>query len=226
MGAARLRAGSRTKLVDAGEARASAAAEDRGGADDGARRADAGGAGGGTLESTGAPTRRSAAGEPPPSRGNEQASFRAGGHEEVRGDAISRATGTGARSGDELRARQGASSLSLTAKHARVAADRQLVLMNAGGALVLDATGEAGFMLPRIRLSCGASQLTIGDGKIAISAPTVVARGAAGAVTLDARGASTTGKDVTSSAVMLNEIRGLPVIFSDSPGNTDGGRTP
>jgi hypothetical protein len=159
--------------------------------------------------------------------GNEQASFREGRVTSVRGHASSQATVTRlAEVGDEMQVRQGASSLSLTAGRARLAPESQLAAINRAGALVLDAQGEAVLMMPRIRLSCGASQLAIGDGRIAISAATVVARGAAGTVTLDAQGAATAGLDVSSSAVMLNEIRGLPVIFSDRPGNTGSGGTP
>jgi uncharacterized protein involved in type VI secretion and phage assembly len=227
--------GSRTKLVDAGE-RVHVCGSRRIEVGENERRAnerrtvsaDAGGAGGGDALWIDGRAEITIHGERTIAvERNVQSSSRGGRATLVQGDASSRATATRrTEAGDELQAQQKASSFSLTAKRARLAPDQQLVVMNAGGALVLDAKGEAAFMLPRLRLSCGSSQLAIGDGKITICALKVVVRGAAGAVALDEHGAATTGSGVISSAVIANEIRGLPVIFSDSPGSTRNGGAP
>jgi type VI secretion system secreted protein VgrG len=154
--------------------------------------------------------------------GAERGELRAGRSVKVQGNAQLSVSATRTEVGDRaLHARQSKSAVSLTDSNATLAAEHALALFNEAGALLMVPGGNTTLKVSRLELRCGSAAVIIGDGKIAIKAPTVVARGAKGMIRLDAAGASTVGKDVHASAVILNEIKGLPVIISDSPGNAD-----
>jgi len=154
--------------------------------------------------------------------GKERGELRQGRARQVTGDAVLGVTkALTVTAGQVLRARQAGSAVALKDGDATVAPQRLLRLSNEGGRLTLAPAGGAALELVRLELRCGAAQVTIGDGEITIKAPTVVARGQMGKLQLDAQGATTAGQDVSSSAVMLNEVKGVPVIFSDSPGNLE-----
>jgi type VI secretion system secreted protein VgrG len=119
----------------------------------------------------------------------------------------------------EFHARQGKSELTLAGSNAIAVPDRRLVASNDGGTLAMDPAGTAALEFSELTLVCGSSRISIGSGKVAFKAPMVVVRGAKGRLTVDARGATTTGTEVKSSAVMLNELKGVPVVFSDTPGS-------
>jgi phage baseplate assembly protein gpV len=109
--------------------------------------------------------------------------------------------------------------VALVDEHATFAAERALSASTAGAQVTLDPEGSATLKLARLTLRCGAAEVTIGDGRVTVKAPTVVAHGAMGKVQVDAQGATTAGQEVKASAVLLNEVKGAMVIISDSPGN-------
>jgi type VI secretion system secreted protein VgrG len=153
--------------------------------------------------------------------GLETSELRAGRAVEVTGEALGTATGTRAITGDvALHARQGGSEISLAAGSALVRPDRALCVRNGPARLAMDPPGHATLQATTLALACGSSRLTLADGKIVLRAKTVVARGADGRLRLDDGGASTRGKKVHSSAVVLNRISGMQVIFSDAGGGS------
>jgi type VI secretion system secreted protein VgrG len=154
--------------------------------------------------------------------GAERVELQAGRSVKVQGSAQLAVSATRAEVGDrELHARQSKSAVSLADSNATLAAEHDLTMVTDAAGLVMFHGGETKVVLSRLELRCGSASVIIGDGKIAIKAPSVVARGAKGTIRVDAAGVSTVGKDVHASAVILNEIKGLPVIISDSPGNAD-----
>jgi type VI secretion system secreted protein VgrG len=154
--------------------------------------------------------------------GAERGELRAGRTVEVQGSARLLVSATRTEVGDrELHARQSKSAVSLADSNATFAAEHALAMFNEAGALLMVPGGDTTLEVSRLELRCGSASVIVGDGKVAIKAPTVVARGAKGTIRVDAAGASTVGKDVHASAVILNEIKGLPVVISDSPGNAD-----
>jgi hypothetical protein len=146
--------------------------------------------------------------------------FRNGRSRDVTGDATLAVTEHLMVTADrELHARQAGSKISFVDGNATVAPQQLLRVSTDGGEVTLTPAGSAFFELSELELRCGSARVTIAGGTIAVAAPTVVARGEMGTLQLDAAGAATAGQDVRSSAVMLNEVKGFPVIFSDSPGN-------
>jgi hypothetical protein len=139
---------------------------------------------------------------------------------QVRGHAALRVTGTRKLAADtELRVKQGGSWVGLVNGDAIVAPQQRLGLSNTGGAVVMEPSqGAALRVAAGLQLICGAAQISIDDSQIAVKAPAIVVRGALGEVSLDRLGAATRGGKVTSSAVMLNELKGARVVFSDTPG--------
>jgi hypothetical protein len=145
----------------------------------------------------------------------EKGLFRESRTRDVTGDAVLQVTQQLLLMADEaLVARQDNSSLTLVDGSASVAPDRRLRFSNPGGALSLEPNAHGTLDVKELRLVCGASQMVIGGGTIAIKAPAVVVRAAGAQVALDAGGAATTGTAIKSSAAVLNVIQGMPVIFS------------
>jgi type VI secretion system secreted protein VgrG len=123
---------------------------------------------------------------------------------------------------DELwKAAQGKSSVTLTAGSAGWLADAQIEASTQKGDILLQPDGLATLKVTELKLVCGAARVTIGPEKIAIQAPQVLIRAAGGAVTAGPQGVATTGKEIVSSAVVLNELKGPLVIISDTPGSVD-----
>jgi type VI secretion system secreted protein VgrG len=151
--------------------------------------------------------------------GSESVVLRAGRTTQVKGDASLQVSVKGATIADgELHARNGKSALTLADSNAVAAPDRRAVLSNDGGSVEMDPDATATVEVSELTLVCGSARMSIGSGKVTFKAPTVILRGAKGRVTLDPGGATTVGADVKSSAVVLNELKGLPVVFSDTPG--------
>jgi hypothetical protein len=152
--------------------------------------------------------------------GAEHAKLRQGRSRDVTGAATLAVTGALTATADQaLRARQAGSVVALVDRHATVAPERTMLASTAGGEMALDPAGSATLKLARLTLRCGSAEVTIGDGRVTVKAPTVVAHGAMGKVQVDAQGATTAGQEVKASAVLLNEVKGAMVIISDSPGN-------
>jgi uncharacterized protein involved in type VI secretion and phage assembly len=150
---------------------------------------------------------------------NDDTRLRNGRRVHIRGGGTSHATGTRTTTADvQLHARQGRSSLALAGGDVVVAPHGKLALTTASGALVMDPGGDALMKLASLRLICGSSRISLGAGQVGLQSPSIVARGVSGQLSFDAQGATICGENVTSSAVMLNEIKGVPVIFSDTPG--------
>jgi type VI secretion system secreted protein VgrG len=122
---------------------------------------------------------------------------------------------------EEWRAAQMKTAVRLAGGHAQILADGELEATTPNGQLLLDPTGSGSASFKELRIVCGASQLTMSGRSIAFKSPLVLARGPQGSIKLDAQGSTTTAKEITASAVMLNELKGSLVVISDTPGAGD-----
>jgi type VI secretion system secreted protein VgrG len=113
---------------------------------------------------------------------------------------------------DEWLAVQGPTELSLKGGHARLNAGGDITLKVDGGQLYMQKNGTAILECnEQVELRCGESSITVTPTKIEIASPQVQLSGANGAVTLDRTGANTTGLNVTSTAMVKNELTGALV---------------
>ena len=60
----------------------------------------------------------------------------------------------------------------------------------------------------KVELKCGDSSIVVTPSKVEIASPEVQLTGTNGAVTLDRAGATTTGLNVSSTALVKNELTG------------------
>jgi type VI secretion system secreted protein VgrG len=143
-------------------------------------------------------------------KGLDKGTFQDGRHHEVKGNDDLHVTETLTTVADvEFRAEQGASFFSLKDGDAHVRASGSLTLEVDGGTLHMKPDGEAVLQCnTKVELSCGEASIVLTPDKVEIAAPEVQLTGANGSVKLDRSGATTTGLNVTSSALGKNELTG------------------
>jgi type VI secretion system secreted protein VgrG len=143
-------------------------------------------------------------------KGLDRGKFHAGRHHEVQGDDDLHVTKTLTTIADvELRAEQGASFLSLKDGNAHLRASGSLTLEVDGGTLHMKPGGEAVLQCnTKVEIACGEASIVLTPDKVEIAAPEVQLTGANGSVKLDRSGVTTTGLNVTSSALGKNELTG------------------
>src|SRR4029450_8499671 len=116
---------------------------------------------------------------------------------------------------------QGKTSVVLKDGDATWHADGEIEAATARAQLLLHPRGPAQLTLQNLKTVCGASQIVMGPRSIVVKSPEVVVLGEQGSIKLDPAGARTSGKDVTASAKVLNELKGPLVLISDTPGAAD-----
>jgi type VI secretion system secreted protein VgrG len=110
---------------------------------------------------------------------------------------------------EEWRAEQGPTELVLQGGHARLHAGGDITLMVDGAQLYMQKNGTAILECnTQVELKCGESSIVMTPSKIEIASPEVQLSGSNGAVTLDRGGATTTGLNVSSTAMVKNELTG------------------
>jgi type VI secretion system secreted protein VgrG len=110
---------------------------------------------------------------------------------------------------EEWRAQQGATELVLKDGHARLNAAGDITFEVKGARLKLQDDGTAVLACDQqIELMCGESSIVVTPSRIEIASPEVQLTGTNGAVTLDRAGATTTGLNVSSTAMVKNELTG------------------
>jgi type VI secretion system secreted protein VgrG len=112
----------------------------------------------------------------------------------------------------EWRATQGPTTFTLKEGNAELKAGGAIVLTVANARLKLGADGKATLEANEtIVLGCGQSSIVMTPTKIEIASPELALTGANGSVKLDDRGATTTGLNVSSTAMTKNELTGAIV---------------
>jgi type VI secretion system secreted protein VgrG len=140
----------------------------------------------------------------------DKGTFYAGRDQTVTGDDKLHVTGRHVAIADEeWRAQQGATELVLKEGHARLNAAGDITLKVNGAQLKMAKDGSAVLeCTTKIALTCGDSSIVVTPSKIEIASPEVQLTGTNGAVTLDRAGATTTGLNVSSTALVKNELTG------------------
>jgi type VI secretion system secreted protein VgrG len=141
---------------------------------------------------------------------HESGTFRDGRDQTVTGDDVLHVSQTRTVTADvEWRAVQGPTTFSLKDGNAELKAGGAIVLQVRQARLKLDADGKATLEASqRIELTCGQSSIVMTPAKIEIASPELSLTGANGALKLDDRGATTTGLNVSSTAMGTNELTG------------------
>lgn len=154
--------------------------------------------------------------------GLEKGAFKANREEAVEGLDSTQVSGVRHETADvQWKAAQGTTSVVLEGGSALVSGEGLIESTTEKCKLLLTPEGEGSVNVKNLSIICGSSRLTVEGGKVRLKAATVVVRGADGAIKLDVTGAKTIGKDISSSAKLLNEIKGALVVFSDTPGAPD-----
>jgi hypothetical protein len=121
----------------------------------------------------------------------------------------------------EWKAVQGKTQVVLTDGHALAKADGEIEATTSQAQVLLVPGGTGVIKVVALKIHCGNSHLTLSDAGMVLKSTTVLVRGDNGVVTVDPTGVKTAGKDISSSAKMLNEIKGALVMISDTPGAFD-----
>jgi type VI secretion system secreted protein VgrG len=112
----------------------------------------------------------------------------------------------------EWRAEQGPTAFSLKGGHALLEAGGNITFRVDGATLTMENGGKAVLTCNKtVELKCGESSIVMTPEKIEIASPTVQLTGKNGGVTLDRSGATTNGLNVTSTAMVKNELHGTIV---------------
>jgi hypothetical protein len=122
---------------------------------------------------------------------------------------------------EEWKAAQGKTSVVLKESNATFHADGEIEAATANAQFLLQPKGPARLTIKNLKIAVGASQIIMGPRSIVVKAPQVLVRGDQGSIKLDPAGAKTSGKDVTASARIMNELKGPLVMISDTPGAVD-----
>jgi type VI secretion system secreted protein VgrG len=140
----------------------------------------------------------------------DSGTFMAGRTESVKGDDklhVSQKLTTIA--DEEWRAVQGLTELVLKDGDATLKAGGDITLRVKGARLKMDANGKAVLECnEKISLECGEASIVMSPDKIEVAAPEVQLSGTNGSVKLDRGGVTTTGLNVSSTAMASNEITG------------------
>jgi Putative peptidoglycan binding domain len=154
--------------------------------------------------------------------GLEKAELREGREEELTPDDLTHVTKVReVRADEQWKAAQGKTSVVLEQTDATWHADGEIEANTTRAQLLLHPDGPATVTLKNLKIVCGASRITLGEKGIALKSPEILVRGDQGTIKLDAAGSKTSGKDVTASAKVLNELKGPMVVISDTPGSFD-----
>jgi type VI secretion system secreted protein VgrG len=152
--------------------------------------------------------------------GLERGTFQGGREEAVKGLDTTHVSGLHREQADvQWKAAQGEAAVVLEEGNALVGVGGSLTTSTDRAVLTLTPEEQGSFTVKALKIVCGSAQLVMEAGALKLKAPTILVRGApGGAVQLNAGGVTTTGKDISSSAVVLNEVKGGLVVFSDTPG--------
>jgi len=142
--------------------------------------------------------------------GHETAAFLAGREETVTGDDELHVSASLTSVADKRwRASQGPTDFVMEDGDVTLQAGGDIILEVQGARLKMESGGKAVLEVnEKISLVCGEASIVISPDKVEIAAPEVELSGANGAVKLDRAGATTTGLNVSSSAVGTNQITG------------------
>jgi type VI secretion system secreted protein VgrG len=154
--------------------------------------------------------------------GLETGAFRDGREVEVAVDVLTHVTKQrSVQADEEWKGAQGKTSLVLKETDATWHADGELEAATTRAQLLMKPGGPATITIKSLKLVCGASRITLGEKSVVLKSPEILVRGDQGTIKLDPVGAKTSGKDITASAKVLNELKGPLVVISDTPGAVD-----
>jgi len=140
----------------------------------------------------------------------EKGEFLDGREEKVAGDDTLHVSKTRSVAADEeWRAAQGPTEMAFKEGSATLKAGGDVTLEVQGGRLKMEKGGVATLESnQRVALLCGDASIVLSPDKIEIAAPEVQITGSNGSMKLDRAGVTTTGLNVSSTALVKNEITG------------------